>query len=92
MVRVFVTDTGRGISPEAQKALFHKFHQTRTSDGIGGSGLGLYISRTFIQLMGGEITIESSAEGKGTTLSFSLPIATEVPPVAGTPPPNTKSQ
>lgn len=75
-VKVLVTDTGRGISPEGQKLLFRKFQQTQQSDADKGSGLGLYISKMLIGLMGGTITLESSEVGKGTTLSFSAPILT----------------
>lgn len=78
-VKVLVSDTGRGIPLKQQSLLFHKFQQTGeslfTRDTAGGSGLGLYISKMMIEGMGGEIKLEKSEEGKGSTFSFSLPIA-----------------
>jgi len=80
-VKVLITDTGRGIPSEGQKLLFHKFQQTGdsilTRDSTRGTGLGLYISKMLIEKMGGNIKLESSELGKGTTFSFTLPIATE---------------
>lgn len=75
MAKVCVTDTGRGISPEGQKLLFHKFQQVEASDSKTGSGLGLYIAKMLVELMGGKITLERSQENVGTTLSFTLPLA-----------------
>ena len=80
LVKVFVSDTGRGISPENQNLLFHKFQQANTSlltrDTTKGTGLGLYISKLMVEAMGGAIKIESSEVGKGTVFSFTLPVAT----------------
>lgn len=80
-VKILVTDTGRGISQANQKLIFHKFQQANSSlltrDASKGTGLGLYISKLIIEGMGGEIGLESSAEGKGTTFSFNLPIVTK---------------
>ncbi|MEK9195735.1 MAG: ATP-binding protein, partial [Patescibacteria group bacterium] len=80
-VKVQVTDTGRGMSPEAQRLLFHKFQQTGdsllTRDTTRGTGLGLYISKMIIESMGGTIALEKSAEGVGSTFSFTVPIATK---------------
>ena len=75
-VRVYVTDTGRGIPINVQKSLFKKFSQAKASDSLTGSGLGLFISMTLVHLMDGSIGIDESMEGKGTTLAFTLPIAT----------------
>ena len=72
---VFVRDTGRGMSPTQQKKLFRSFEQTRDQDATLGSGLGLYISKLLVERMGGKIWVETSQEGKGTTLAFSLPLA-----------------
>lgn len=78
-VKVLVTDTGRGISLKQQNLLFHKFQQAGTSlftrDTAGGSGLGLYISKMMLKGMGGDIKLEKSEEGKGSTFSFTIPIA-----------------
>jgi signal transduction histidine kinase len=81
LIKVLVTDTGRGIPDEGQKLLFHKFQQATNSlltrDTTRGTGLGLYISKMLIENMGGSIALEHSQLGKGTTFSFTLPIATD---------------
>jgi|GEM_PF-1119411 signal transduction histidine kinase len=80
MVEVLVTDTGRGISPDAQQLLFHKFQQASTSlltrDTTRGTGLGLYISKMIIENMGGIIQLVKSEVDHGTTFGFTIPIAT----------------
>ena len=76
MIEVDVTDTGVGIAKEDQEKLFGKFQQANVSgDRPAGTGLGLYISREMIRKMGGEIRIKSSELGKGSTFTFSLPLA-----------------
>ena len=77
---VSVTDTGPGISPEDQKKLFEPFQQ---ADGsirrrYGGSGLGLSISRRFVEMHGGRMWLESRV-GCGTTITFSLPLEVPAP-------------
>ena len=69
--RIAVTDTGIGMSPGQQAQLFQPFTQaeTHTSRKFGGTGLGLSISKNIINMMGGEILVESEA-GKGSTFSF----------------------
>lgn len=73
---VSVTDTGPGIAEEEQKRIFEPFQQLDNSIRrlYGGSGLGLTISRQFIELHGGMMWLDSCL-GQGTTFSFSLPIA-----------------
>ena len=67
-----VRDTGMGISTEELNKLFEAFSQTESGrEAQEGTGLGLVISRQFIQLMGGDITVESEL-GKGTTFNFSI--------------------
>jgi len=81
LLKVYVIDTGRGISAEGQKLLFHKFQQAGSSlltrDTTRGTGLGLYISKMMVENMGGTMALEHSEEGKGSTFSFTMPIANE---------------
>ena len=74
-VRVDVSDTGIGLSPEDQAQLFTKFFRAhdRSPQSGGGTGLGLVITRFLVELHGGRITV-SSAPGQGSTFSFSLPV------------------
>lgn len=78
---VMVTDTGKGMSEENQKLLFHKFQQAGNSlltrDTTKGTGLGLYISKLIVELSGGKIGLQSSTENVGSTFTFSLPLAPE---------------
>lgn len=73
-VRVDVSDTGVGLSPEDQAQLFTKFFRAhdRSLQAGGGTGLGLVITRLLVELHGGRITV-SSAPGQGSTFTFSLP-------------------
>ncbi|PZO36311.1 MAG: hybrid sensor histidine kinase/response regulator [Pseudanabaena frigida] len=67
-----VSDTGVGISSTELAKLFEAFSQTESGrEAQEGTGLGLAISRQFVQLMGGDITVESQL-GKGTTFNFSI--------------------
>ena len=72
-VKFSVIDTGIGIPPEKQKALFSPFTQidNATTRKYGGTGLGLAISRQLTELMGGKITVESDGIN-GTTFWFSV--------------------
>ena len=75
-VVVHVQDTGIGMSVEVQKKLFGKFYRVKTEKTrqITGTGLGLWITKQLVEKQGGKIWVES-AEGKGSTFSFSLPVA-----------------
>lgn len=75
-VEITVVDTGVGITLEDQKKLFGKFQQiTSVQDGKpAGTGLGLYISREMVHKMGGDLWIEHSEAGKGSTFAFTLPL------------------
>lgn len=69
-----VKDTGKGISKEELSKLFEAFSQTESGkESQEGTGLGLVISRQFVQLMGGDITVESELN-QGTTFSFSIQV------------------
>jgi PAS domain S-box-containing protein len=75
MVVVYVSDTGRGIAQSDKEKLFNKFEQLKSKkEGkVAGTGLGLYISREFARKMKGDLWIEKSTGGKGSTFALSLP-------------------
>ena len=75
-VRVSVADTGVGIPPEDQRDIFDKYAQARSraTRSEKGTGLGLYITRQLVELHGGKIGVKSEV-GKGSTFSFTIPIA-----------------
>jgi signal transduction histidine kinase len=73
MAEVAVSDTGVGIAPEDQQAVFEEFRQAGPADTkVEGTGLGLALSRRFIELHGGRIWVDSQ-KGKGSTFTFTLP-------------------
>jgi signal transduction histidine kinase len=80
-IEVSVSDTGIGIAPEDQAAVFEEFRQvgrdyTRRQE---GTGLGLALTRRFVELHGGRIGLQS-APGKGSTFSFTLPLVVKMQP------------
>ena len=75
-VEIGITDTGVGIAPEDQGAIFEEFRQvgsdeTRKQE---GTGLGLTLAKKFVELHGGRIWVESKL-GSGATFTFTLPVA-----------------
>ena len=76
---IHIKDTGVGISQKELPALFQKFYragQGWTVTGVQGTGLGLYISKSLVELNNGRIWVESKL-GEGSVFSFSLPFAKE---------------
>jgi len=75
VVGVVVTDTGPGIASDDQGLIFEEFRQARgnPSKGHEGTGLGLPLSRRFVELHGGRLWVES-VQGEGSTFCFTLPI------------------
>ena len=72
-VEVSVSDTGVGIAPEDQEAIFEEFRQVGTAaKKVEGTGLGLALSRKFIELHGGRIWVHSQV-GVGSTFTFTIP-------------------
>jgi histidine kinase len=77
VAQVDVIDTGMGIPADALPYIFERFYRvdaSRTRQS-GGSGIGLTISRYLVWAMGGELTAVSEGTGKGSTFSFTLPLA-----------------
>jgi signal transduction histidine kinase len=79
-VELEIQDTGIGIAPAKQAHLFEKFQQLDSSftRQQGGSGLGLSICRSLVEMMGGRIRVWSAGIGCGTTVTFSLPVQRQV--------------
>ncbi|MBU4262924.1 MAG: response regulator [Proteobacteria bacterium] len=80
-LRFAVSDTGIGIPPDRQKAIFEKFTQAdgSTTRKFGGTGLGLAITSQLVSMMHGEIELES-AENKGSTFSFVISLQKDIAP------------
>jgi signal transduction histidine kinase/CBS domain-containing protein len=85
-VEVEVADSGPGIAPENQQAIFDMFRRLDSHKTIAGSGLGLTITRELVELHGGRIWVESQL-GEGARFIFTLPrsVTREAPPPAAPP-------
>jgi signal transduction histidine kinase len=68
---VAIKDTGQGIDPQIYPRLFTKF---ATKSQTGGTGLGLFISKSIVESRGGRIWAENNNDGTGATFAFSLPL------------------
>ncbi len=79
MVTTTVKDTGKGVNAEDRQYLFQEYGMIKKNYLVlqehQGTGLGLYISRSIVRLHGGDITLSSAGENKGTSVSFSLKVA-----------------
>jgi len=78
LLEFFVKDTGSGIPPEQQKIIFERFRQGSElhSRNYEGAGLGLSISKAYVEMLGGKIWLESE-EGKGSEFRFTIPYSPE---------------
>ena len=72
---VVVTDTGPGIRTEDRERIFEAFEQVKRGDGahIGGSGLGLSLSKAYVELHGGHIWADAGQSGIGSRFKFTIP-------------------
>jgi signal transduction histidine kinase len=73
MACVSVRDTGIGIAPEDQARIFEEFRQAGAATAQEGTGLGLALTKAFVELHGGRLSLESEP-GHGSTFTFSLPL------------------
>jgi signal transduction histidine kinase/ActR/RegA family two-component response regulator len=82
LLQFFVKDTGIGIPLSRQKAIFERFVQADIEDvkSKQGAGLGLSISKAFVEMLGGEIWVDSKV-AKGSTFYFTIPYNVEVPEI-----------
>lgn len=73
-IRYRITDTGPGFSAEQSELLFTPFSRLPGSENIEGSGLGLVLSRSLVEQMGGRLGLERSAPGEGSTFYVDVPV------------------
>ena len=86
LVKVAMSDSGKGIPPEKLETIFEPFAQlgaSRPSD-HGGLGLGLAIARKLATLHGGRLTATSAGEGRGATFALALPLEAVTAATIGT--------
>jgi signal transduction histidine kinase len=76
-LRYSVKDTGIGVTAEDKERLFSKFARSKETEKlyVGGTGLGLYVGKTFVEKHGGHIWVESDGHGRGSEFIFELPIS-----------------
>jgi signal transduction histidine kinase len=73
-VRCDIKDQGCGMSAKDLSHIFTRFYQAKNQKSAQGSGIGLTIAKAWVEAHGGKIWAESAGEGKGTTVTFTLPI------------------
>jgi len=78
-IEIAVTDQGEGIGSEDLPRIFDEFVQLSNSQQLGGTGLGLPISKRLATLLGGELRV-SSERGKGSTFRLTLPERIDMEP------------
>ena len=83
LLHIAVADTGIGVPPDRQAAIFEAFTQAdgSTARSYGGTGLGLTISRRFVEMMGGRLWLESQP-GRGSTFHFTVNVEVRPTPAA----------
>ncbi len=76
VIEISISDTGIGIAPEDQEAIFEEFRQVGSDEARKreGTGLGLTLTKKFVEMHGGRIWVESEV-GKGSTFRFTLPVS-----------------
>lgn len=79
LVRIAVSDEGRGIAADDLDTIFNEFTRGRLAQDDGGTGLGLASAKRLVELQGGSVRIDS-AVGRGTTVTVELPKAPSTPP------------
>ncbi len=77
-VIISISDHGKGLSSDDSVRIFRRFFQADSTKKTGGTGLGLYISRSLVEAHGGRIWVESVV-GKGSKFRFTLPVFTKAP-------------
>jgi signal transduction histidine kinase len=68
-----VVDRGPGVAPEDRLRIFDRFERTRTADGVGGIGLGLWIAKQIVRAHGGDIRVDGGT-GEGASFWVDLPL------------------
>ncbi len=71
-IQIDVIDSGVGMDKEDLGKLFGKFVRVKSGEGVQGTGLGLYLSKRMVELMGGEMWADSKGPGQGSVFSFTL--------------------
>jgi signal transduction histidine kinase len=75
-VEISVSDTGIGLNPEDLECIFDRFEQVDGSSErrYQGTGLGLSLAKSLVEIHGGRIWAQSDGEGKGSTFRFVIPV------------------